>query len=610
MGSMFLELPLGLVKIISFLLAVPVMFIGKSFYIKGYRNLFRFTPNMDSLVAVSTTASFFYGYFDSVGVIITLVMFGKYLESVSVFKTGDALRRLSALVPDRVTVLRGSRETEVSSYDIFPGDIVVVKPGNRIAVDGVVTEGFSHVNEALLTGESMPVEKNAGAKVFGGTVNLNGSFRYRAEKVGKDTVLAGIIAMVEKAQSSKPEIARLADKVSGWFTVAVMTFALVSAGIWFFLGKDTDFVIRIFVSVMVMACPCALGLATPVAVITGIGRGSELGLLFRNAAVFETLYKIDTVAFDKTGTLTEGKPFVTDVLAVGMPEHELLACAAGAENRSEHPLGAAVVRYAAEKEISPYEISDFTSFTGKGIKCRAGKKSLLVGNRRFLEENKIKIKFPEEEKLYNEGKTLVFVAVNSSFAGAIALSDRLKPESGEAVDWLKSKGIKPVLLTGDNGRSAATVSEEAGIEEYYASMLPKDKASRLRKWKKEGLTVAMAGDGMNDAVAMAEADVSIALGAGADCTKDLAHIVIAGDDIRGVCEAVNLSRQVMKTIRQNLIWAFGYNVIGLPIAAGILYPETGILLNPMIAAAAMSFSSLSVVTNALRLRCYRSVKKN
>ncbi len=606
---MFLDLPGNMVKIFSFLLAVPVMIIGRSFYIKGYRNLLRFSPNMDSLVAVSTTASFFYGYFDSVAVIITLVMFGKYLESVSVARTGDALRKLTDLIPDKVTVLRGSVETEVFSYDIFPGDIVVVKPGNRIAVDGVVTEGFSHVDEALLTGESMPVEKKPGEKVIGGTINLNGSFRFRAEKVGRDTVLAGIISMVEKAQSSKPEIARLADKVSGWFTVAVMAFALVAAGIWFFVGKEIDFVVRIFVSVLVMACPCSLGLATPVAVITGIGRGSELGLLFKNAAVFETLSSVRTVAFDKTGTLTKGKPFVTDIITDGMDKNEFLALAAGAEKDSEHPLGSAVVNHASEKNITPYQVSHFNSVTGKGIRCNAGEKSLLVGNRGFLEENKVKISFKGEEALYNQGKTLIYVAVDSRFAGIIALSDVVKPESREAVEWLKEHGIKPVLLTGDNRKSAAVVSEQVGIEEFHASMLPEDKASRLKKWKKDNSVIAMAGDGINDAVAMAEADVSIAVGAGADCTKDLAHIVLVSDDIRGVSEAVNLSRHVMGNIKQNLIWAFGYNVLGLPIAAGILYPFTGILLNPMLAAAAMSLSSLSVVTNALRLRKYRSVKK-
>ena len=530
--------------------------------------------------------------------IITLVMLGKYLESRSVAHSGETLKKLMQLIPDKVTVIRRGREREIDVAKILVGDTVLIHPGERIPVDGTVTEGASCVDESILTGESMPVEKNPGDRVIGGTGNIDGMLRFRAEKVGRDTVLSGIIRMVEKAQSSKPRIARLADVISGYFTVFVMIAALLAAVIWFLAGQTHEFILRVFVSVLVIACPCALGLATPVAVITGVGRGAEAGLLFKSASVFEVFSRIKVIFFDKTGTLTVGRPEVTDVIPVDMTADTLLSLAAAVEKYSEHPLGKALVAYCEKKGIDIPEAADFRSEAGLGVRCIADGKSVAAGNARFMGTMGIT---PDTR----DSGTCIYIAVDGRLAGTVYFADTMKPESADTVAAFRKHGIRTVMLTGDNRDAASAMAAECGVDGYRDSLMPEEKEACIREYREKLSPVAMVGDGVNDAVAMAAADVSIAVGTGADCTRELSDVVIVKDNVTGVYEAMDLSCAVMRNIRQNLAWAFGYNLLMIPVAAGALYPVCGLLLNPMIAAAAMSCSSLTVVGNALRLRKWR-----
>ncbi|MCQ2604182.1 MAG: cadmium-translocating P-type ATPase [Spirochaetia bacterium] len=609
MVPMLLGITFPLCPYICLILVLPVMFIGRRYYTAGFRNLFRLAPNMDSLIAVSTAASFLYScwslisgghhfYFESIGMIITLVMLGKYLESRSVAHSGETLKKLMQLIPDKVTVIRRGREREIDVAKILVGDTVLIHPGERIPVDGTVTEGASCVDESILTGESMPVEKNPGDRVIGGTGNIDGMLRFRAEKVGRDTVLSGIIRMVEKAQSSKPRIARLADVISGYFTVFVMIAALLAAVIWFLAGQTHEFILRVFVSVLVIACPCALGLATPVAVITGVGRGAEAGLLFKSASVFEVFSRIKVIFFDKTGTLTVGRPEVTDVVPVDMTADTLLSLAAAVEKYSEHPLGKALVAYCEKKGIDIPEAADFRSEAGLGVRCIADGKSVAAGNARFMGTMGIT---PDTR----DSGTCIYIAVDGRLAGTVYFADTMKPESADTVAAFRKHGIRTVMLTGDNRDAASAMAAECGVDGYRDSLMPEEKEACIREYREKLSPVAMVGDGVNDAVAMAAADVSIAVGTGADCTRELSDVVIVKDDVTGVYEAMDLSCAVMRNIRQNLAWAFGYNLLMIPVAAGALYPVCGLLLNPMIAAAAMSCSSLTVVGNALRLRKWR-----
>lgn len=619
-----MENPLNF-AIIQLALTIPVMATGYMFYLKGIKNLFRLSPNMDSLIAVGTLSSVVYGifaitkiknghehmamelYFESAAVILTLITLGKYLESLSKGKSSQAIKELMELSPKIATVRRGKKELQVKSELVQIGDTVIVKPGEKFPVDGTVTLGTTSVDESMLTGESMPVTKNVGDKVIGATVNKNGYIEYTAEKIGEDTAISQIIKLVEEAQGKKAPIARLADVISAYFVPAVILLAIIAAVGWKIAGESNDFCITIFISVLVIACPCALGLATPTAIMIATGQGAKNGILIKGGEVLENAHKINTVVFDKTGTITEGIPVVTDIKTNGINKNDLLLYAAAAEKLSEHPLGDSIVKEANSRNITIPEAENFESISGMGIKAVVNGKQIIIGNEKMMNEYKIKDDFISQITTFaNQGKTAVICAVDGKAAGIIAISDQIKETSRSAVSKLENKGINTVMLTGDNKQTALTIAGYAGIKNVIYEVLPEDKAAEIKKIQESGKITAMVGDGINDAPALAQSDVGIAIGSGTDIAIESADIVLMNGSLEGVNTAIKLSHATIRNIKQNLFWAFGYNILGIPIAMGLLHIFGGPLLNPMIAAAAMSLSSVSVLSNALRLRNFKA----
>lgn len=553
-------------------------------------------------------------YYESAGIIIALILLGKYLESKSKGKTSEAIKKLMGLQPKTAIVLVDGKEVETPIEEVEIGDILLVKPGTKIPVDGVVIEGYTSVDESMLTGESIPVEKNVGSKVTGASINKNGVIKFKAEKIGGDTALAQIIKLVEDAQGTKAPIAKLADTVSGYFVPIVIAIAVVASLLWFLIGgKDIVFVLTIFISVLVIACPCALGLATPTAIMVGTGKGAENGILIKGGEALESAHKVNTVIFDKTGTITEGKPKVTDiVLNNNVKEEYLIKIASSAEKGSEHPLGEAIVKYGEEKNIKFEKVDNFKAIPGAGIQVTINDESILLGNRKLMNDNNIKLGDLEEKSniLASQGKTPMYIAVDGNLSGIIAVADVVKESSKKAIEILHDMGIKVAMVTGDNAKTANAIANQVGIDMVLAEVLPEDKSKEVEKLQNQGKFVAMVGDGINDAPALAKADIGIAIGSGTDVAIESADIVLMKSDLIDVPTAIKLSHETIKNIKQNLFWAFGYNTIGIPVAAGILYVFGGPLLNPMIAAAAMSLSSVSVVSNALRLKNFKAYKRD
>ena len=612
------------------LLTIPVVIAGNKFYTGGFKALIRRTPNMDSLIAIGTSAAILYGiygtikiyegdlqyandlYFETAGVIVTLILLGKYLESVSKGKTSEAIKKLMGLQPKTAIVIQDGKEVTIPIEEVEVGDIVLVKPGEKIPVDGVVIEGHTSVDESMLTGESIPVEKEEGSKVIGASINKNGTIQFKANKVGKDTALAQIIKLVEDAQGSKAPIAKMADVISGYFVPVVIVIAILSGLVWYFLGGATGiFALTIFIAVLVIACPCALGLATPTAIMVGTGKGAEHGVLIKGGVPLETTHKIETIVFDKTGPITEGKPEVTDiVMANEYNKEQLLSLAASAEKSSEHPLGEAIVRAAEDKKLELKKIDKFYAIPGHGIEVTIEGKDILLGNKKLMDDRNIKITLPEaSDRLASEGKTPMFIAINDNLAGMIAVADVVKESSAEAIKRLHDMGIEVAMITGDNKRTAEAIAKQVGIDIVLAEVLPEDKANEVKKLQDKGKKVAMVGDGINDAPALAQADVGMAIGSGTDVAMESADIVLMKSDILDVVTAIQLSKATIRNIKQNLFWAFAYNTAGIPLAAGLLYIFGGPKLNPMFAAAAMSLSSVSVLTNALRLKGFKPSHK-
>jgi Cu+-exporting ATPase len=608
-------------------LATPVQFyLGGRFYKAAWGAARHGTANMNTLVAVGTSAAYLFSvaatvlpgffrragvepqvYFDTSAVIIVLILFGRMLEARAKGKTSDAIRRLMRLRPRTARVAGVEGEREIPIEEVRPGDVLIVRPGEQVPVDGLIVDGRSSIDESMITGESLPVDKGPGQEVIGATLNKWGSFRFRAVRVGEDTALARIIRLVEEAQGSKAPIQRLADAIAARFVPAVIAVAVLTFFVWALFGPAPRLVFALlnFVAVLIIACPCAMGLATPTAIMVGTGRGAEHGILIRSGESLETVHKADTFVFDKTGTLTNGRPEVTDVVTVpGTDRTALLAMAASVENGSEHPLGQAVVRRARAEGAEIGTPADFRALEGLGVEGVTGGRRVVIGSSRLLEAAGIDVSglTAAGGRLAGEGKTVAFVAVDGRPAGLFALADTLKPDARAAVGKLRRSGLRVVMLTGDNARTARALAEEAGIDEVQAEVLPGDKAAAIRNLQAEGRTVAMVGDGINDAPALAQADIGLALGTGTDVAMASADITLISGDLDKVTAAVELSRRTLRTIRQNLFWAFVYNVIGIPLAAGALYPFFGIRLNPMIASAAMALSSVSVVTNSLRLR--------
>ncbi len=611
-------------------LTTPVQFwVGWQFYKGAWAALKHRSADMNTLIAVGTSAAYLYSvllilfpkffeaqgiaqevYFDTSTIIITLILVGRYLEAVAKGRTSEAIRKLMGLQAKTARVVRDGREVEVPVEEVRVGDVVVVRPGEKIPVDGVVLEGHSSVDESMITGESIPVEKNPGDEVIGATINKTGTFKFRATRVGKDTFLSQIIKLVEEAQGSKAPIQRLVDKVTGVFVPAVMLIALGTFVVWYFFGPHPALTYALLnaISVLIIACPCALGLATPTSIMVGMGKGAEHGILIRSSEALERAGKIQTVVFDKTGTLTRGEPKLTDVVpAPGFAEEELLRWAASAERGSEHPLGEAIVRAAQERGLGLTEPEAFNAVPGHGIEATVEGRRVLLGNRKLMEREGVDVSAlqAELERLAAQGKTPMLVAVDGQPAGVLAVADTLKEGAKEAVEALHRLGIEVAMITGDNRRTAEAIAREVGIDRVLAEVLPQDKAKEVKRLQQEGKVVAMVGDGINDAPALAQADVGIALGTGTDIAIETAEVILISGDVRGVVTAIALSRATMRNIKQNLFWAFFYNTALIPVAAGVLYPFTGLLLNPILAAAAMATSSVSVVTNALRLRRFR-----
>lgn len=618
------------------LLVIPVVFINFKFFRVGFKTLFAASPNMDSLIAIGASASLVYGvyalykiaygfghgdlvlvhrfsmdlYFESAGMILTLITFGKFLEARAKGRTSDAITKLMDLAPKTAVVERDGAELEIPVEEVEKGDILVVRSGMSVPVDGVLTEGHAAVDESAITGESIPVEKETGSKVTGATVVKSGFFKMRADRVGEDTTLAQIVRLVDDATSSKPPIAKMADKVSGVFVPAVIGIALLTAAVWLLLGESFEFALSNAIAVLVISCPCALGLATPTAIMVGTGRGAASGVLIKSAEALETVHEVNTIVLDKTGTITQGEPGVTDVLySSSTGEAQLVKTAASLEKYSEHPLAQAIVKYAEQKNVQFAPVTGFTQQAGRGIKGVMEGKGCFGGNRRMLEEaglydDNVKML---EEKLAAEGKTPLFFARDGVLLGIIALADRVKPTSRAAIEEMKRMGLEVVMLTGDNARTAQAIQKEVGADRVVAEVLPQDKETEIRRLQQQGKKVAMVGDGINDAPALARADVGIAIGAGTDIAIESADLVLMKNDLLDVAGAVQLGHAVIRNIKQNLFWALFYNAICIPVAAGVFYPWLGIKLSPMLGALAMSFSSVFVVTNALRLRLFNPV---
>ena len=605
------------------LLTLPAVWIGRGFYQRGFRNLIKRHPNMDSLIAVGTSAAFFYSlysvsqvflghhpfvhqlYFESVAVIIALVLLGKYLESSAKGKTSQAIQSLLELVPSHATVIRYGEAVTIDTEDIRVGDIIRIKPGARMPVDGLVMEGQTFVDESMMTGESVPIEKKVGDTITSATINQNGSIDYQATRVGSDTTLAQIVRLVEEAQGSKAPIAALADKISLYFVPIVLSLATLSALGWYFLaGESLSFSLSIFIAVLVIACPCALGLATPTAIMVGTGKGAENGILIKSGQALEAAYQLDTIVLDKTGTITVGKPSLTDLLPLSdFYRSDLLQLIASAEQHSEHPLAQAILEAAEEEGLDLLPVSHFEAIVGRGLSAQVEGKHLLVGNESLMEEKNIDSSAFQEQllELSQEGKTAMFVAIDGQLAGIIAVADEMKSSSLKAVQELQSMGLKVIMLTGDREETAKAIAQKAGIQKVIAGVLPDGKATAIKNLQESGKKLAMVGDGINDAPALVQADVGIAIGSGADVAIESADVVLMHSDLQDVVKAIKLSQATIRNIKENLFWAFAYNTLGIPIAMGLLHLFGGPLLNPMLAGLAMSLSSVSVVVNALRL---------
>lgn len=612
--------------VFQIILTVPVMAIGYKFYLIGFKNLIKLSPNMDSLIAVGTSAAFLYSvfgmykiatgdtsyamhlYFEAAVTILTLITLGKYLEAISKGKTSEAIKKLMGLAPKTATIIRESNEIVIPIDEVVVGDIILVKPGEKLPVDGEVIEGSTAIDESMLTGESIPVEKIVGSNVIGASINKTGFIKYKATKVGRDTALSQIIKLVEDAQGSKAPIAKMADVISAYFVPIVIGLAIFSAIAWLIAGETPVFALTIFISVLVIACPCALGLATPTAIMVGTGKGAENGVLIKGGEALEITHKINTIVFDKTGTITEGKPVVTDIVSRGKENNILLALAASAEKGSEHSLGEAIVRAAIEKNIELKSLENFNAIPGHGIEVVIENESILLGNLKLMKERSIDIGElrVEADRLANEGKTPMFIAINNSLEGIIAVADTVKPSSINAIKELHNMGIKVAMITGDNKKTAEAIAKQVGIDIVLSEVLPEDKANEVKKLQGKDDKVAMVGDGINDAPALAQADIGIAIGSGTDVAIESADIVLMRSDLMDVIVAIKLSKATIRNIKQNLFCAFGYNVLGIPVAMGVLHIFGGPLLNPMIAAAAMSLSSVSVLANALRLKKFKA----
>lgn len=607
-----------------FILATPVQFIAGSRYYRGaWEAIKSRNANMDTLISIGTSAAWIYStiatfhpsilpsselYYDTSAVIIALILLGRLFEDLAKGKASEAVRRLMDLQPRIARVIRGGSEVEVPVEQVEVGDLVIVRPGERIPVDGRVVEGYSSVDEKMITGEGLPVEKQVGDKVVGGTINRSGLLKIEALKVGADTFLSQIVRLVEEAQVAKAPIQRLADIVSSYFVPAVIIVAVASSILWIMLGQEFTFALKVFISVLIIACPCALGIATPTAIMVGTGKGAESGILIKGGEYLEKARKLDTIVFDKTGTLTVGEPSVTDIVAIPPYSQEtVLRYAASAELGSEHPLGEAITRRARESGLELDEPKMFKAVPGKGVEATCNGRRILLGNNQFMDENGIStVKIDEAARnLQVEGKTVMLTAVDGELIGAVAVADILKADSKVAVEQLKSMGLEVIMLTGDNERTAKAIARQAGIENIIAEVLPQDKAEIIKKLQGEGKIVAMVGDGVNDAPALAQADVGIAIGGGTDIALETGGIVLVKNDLRDVVAAIQLSRRTVGKIKQNLFWAFFYNTAFIPVAAGLLYPTFRILLNPMFAAAAMAFSSVTVVANSLLLRRFK-----
>ena len=609
------------------LLTLPIMYVNRKYYITGFKTLFHGAPNMDSLIAIGSGAAFVYGiiaiycigyglghgdkefahsymmnlYFESAAMILALITLGKFLESRAKGKTSQAIEKLIDLSPKTAVVIRDGKEITVGVDDVQIGEIVVVKAGQSVPLDGVIVEGNGAIDESAITGESIAVEKNVGDKVIGATINKSGYFKFKVEKVGEDTALSQIIHLVEEASASKAPIAKLADKVSGIFVPVVISIAVITIIVWLLLGKGISFALSMGISVLVISCPCALGLATPTAIMVGTGKGAQYGILTKSAESLETAHQVDTVVLDKTGTITEGKPSVTDIAPVGISDKELLQIASSIEYLSEHPLAKAIVEKADGLEFS--DVADFEQIVGQGVKGNVDGKKVLAGNYKMMRENNIEVS--EDEIFANDGKTSLYFAVDNKFVGIIAVADTIKETSRQAIEDMRNMGLDVIMLTGDNAVTANAIKNKLPLSSAVAEVLPSDKEDEVRKLQQNGHKVAMVGDGINDAPALTRADVGIAIGAGTDIAIESADIVLMKSDLQDVVTSIELSHSVIKNIKENLFWAFFYNALGIPVAAGVLYGIAGLKLNPMIAALAMSFSSVFVVSNALRLRFFK-----
>jgi len=627
--------------IIQLIMTLPVMWLNRNIFKRGFAAFFTGAANMDSLIAKGTAVAFVFSlyltvdnlfslgagmvdtmadmmfmdynqyYFETVAIILSLIVLGKYLEAKTKGGTSEAIKKLMGLAPKTATLIRDEKEMTIPIEEVVVGDIIQVKPGEKMPVDGIVVQGTTSVDESMLTGESMPISKGIGDNIIGASINKNGSIKYEATKIGKDTVLAQIVKLVEDAQNSKAPIARIADTISGYFAYAVLAIAIAAGVAWFIAGYDLAFVMVVIVSILLIACPCALGLATPTAVMVGTGKGAENGILIKGDESLETAHKIQTVVLDKTGTVTEGKPHVTDIITKGaFTPDDVLLMAACAEKQSEHPLGEAIVNHGIEKFGKLPEPEKFDSITGQGIAAAISGKDLLIGNKKLMDENNISLTdyTEDSDRLANEGKTPMYMAINNNLEAIIAVADIIKPTSTTAVQRLKSMGIDVIMITGDNKRTAQAVAKQAGIDSVLAEVLPQDKAKNVKSLQEQGKKIAMVGDGINDAPALVQADIGIAIGGGTDVAIESAEIVLMRGDLQGVAQAIYLSKRTMRNIKQNLFWAFAYNVAGIPIAAGLLYLFGGPLLNPVIAAVAMAFSSISVLLNVLRIKRLNLVK--
>lgn len=620
---------ISLLAIIQFLFTTPIMLLGYQLFTKGFRSLIKAkTANMDTLIAIGTGAAYAYSliasafilsgstlfgkediYFEVAGLLIVFILLGRYFEAVVKGRTSEAIKKLMGLAAKTAIVIRDGKEQEVQIDAVIVGDDVVVKPGQKIPVDGVVLSGHSSVDESMVSGESIPVEKTKGSKVIGVTINRTGAFTFRATKIGKDTMLAQIIKLVEDAQASKAPIQKLADTISAYFVPVVVGIGIIAAITWYLLGMGFLFSFTILIAVLIIACPCALGLATPTAVMMGTGKGAEHGILIKSAEALQKTGKLSVVIFDKTGTITKGKPEVTDIVRAGtgrLDEKELLRLAAIAEKKSEHPLAEAILAKAKLLKLDVPNPSSFNAVAGQGIEAASGRATILLGNRKLMQTKGVPIDGIKGQLagLEREGKTAMLIAVNGKAAGVIAVADTIKEQSAKAIANLQAMGIATYMLTGDNETTARAIARQAGIQNVLAEVMPQDKEEEVKKLQEKGEVVAMVGDGINDAPALTQADVGIAIGSGTDVAIESGDIVLVKNELSDVVSAINLSRYTLKKIKQNLFWAFIYNILGIPVAAGILYPFTGFLLNPVIAGAAMAFSSVSVVANSLMMKRY------